>query len=277
MPLTLIWKGSTTLPVNGESLRPDEFAGLSAGQVARHPLLVGNTGGQVGDLFAVSGDPGDRILVIEGDLSHVSRIGREMSAGSMVIRGDVGVGLGQGMRGGSIEGYGSVGDSAGMGMRGGTLRIRGNSGNNLGGCESGARIGMRGGVILVEGDAGHDAGHVMRRGFIAVSGRCGDGLGRGLIAGSVFAFGAVGSAIGLGMKRGSIALFGSESPRIGPGFAPSGHDRPTFVTIYLKTLRNWGFAVPDVAFAGTMARYNGDRAERGQGEFLVATPEDSRA
>lgn len=268
MPLTLRWKGSSNLPVEGESLRPDGFAGLSADEVARHPLLVGNTEAQVGDLFGVSGNC-DGAIILEGDLRHVNRIGRGMSGGSIAIRGDVGAGLGQGMLGGSIALDGSAGDSAGMGMRGGILRIRGTAGDSLGGCEPGARLGMRGGVILLDGDAGQDAGHVMRRGLIAVSGRCGDGLGRGLIAGSLFAFGAVGTSLGLGMKRGTIALLGSDPPNLGPGFAPSGRDRPTFVTIYLKSLREWGFPVAQTAFAGTMMRYNGDRGERGQGEVLV--------
>ena len=89
-----------------------------------------------------------------------------------------------------------------------------------------------------------------------------------MVAGSLFAFGEVGASIGTGMKRGTIALFGSGSPRIGPGFAASGRDRPTFVTIYLRQLREWGFPVPEAAFAGTLSRYNGDRAERGQGEIL---------
>ncbi len=271
MPLTMRWKGSTSLPVEGESLRPDGFAGLSSAEVAVRHLLVGNAEAEIGDLFEVSGDCGDGTIILEGDLRHVNRIGRGMSGGSIAIRGSVGVGLGQGMLGGAVALDGLAGDSAGMGMRGGILRIRGSAGDNLGGCEPGARLGMRGGVILLDGDAGHDAGHVMRRGSIAVSGRCGDGLGRGLVAGSLFAFGAAGSSIGLGMKRGTIALFGSDPPQIGPGFAPSGRDRPTFVTIYLRRLRECGFPVAQVAFAGTMTRYNGDRTERGQGEILVAT------
>lgn len=272
MSLTLRWKGATNLPVEGESLRPDGFAGLTTHEVAGRHLLVGHTEVEVGDLFAVSGDARDGAMLLEGDMRHISRIGRGMSGGSLAIQGTVGTGLGQGMLGGSITLDGSAEDSTGMGMRGGILRIRGTAGNNIGGCEPGARLGMRGGVILLDGDAGHDAGHMMRRGLIAVSGRCGDGFGRGLVAGSLFAFGSVGTSLGLGMKRGTIALFGADHPQIGPGFTPSGRDRPTFVTIYLKRLGEWGFPVAQRAFVGTMTRYNGDRAERGQGEVLVAMP-----
>ena len=70
------------------------------------------------------------------------------------------------------------------------------------------------------------------------------------------------------MKRGTLALFGP-SPRLLPTFAASGRDRPPFLTVYLRKLREWGVPVPDPAFSGPVLRYNGDRAERGQGEILL--------
>jgi formylmethanofuran dehydrogenase subunit C len=112
----------------------------------------------------------------------------------------------------------------------------------------------------------------MRRGLIAVRGGLGVGAGRWTIAGSLFAFGQVGPMVGMGMKRGTIALFGQAdppNPGLLPTFAPSGRDRPPFLTIYLKQLVAWGFDVPAAVFSGTVTRYNGDRADRGQGEILV--------
>lgn len=271
MPLTLRWNGSTTLQVEGEALRPEAMAGLSSAEIMRVRMAVGNGSAELGELFAVEGDAGDGRVRLEGDLSHVRRIGRGMASGGIEVRGDVGPGLGSGMSGGAIVVEGRAGDSAGAAMRGGVIRIRGAAGDNLGGAEPGARLGMREGVILVEGTVGHGAGLAMRRGLIAVSDAAGDGLGRGMVAGSVFAFGPVGIGAGAGMKRGTIALFGPDPPRIGPTFAASGRDRPPFLTIYLKKLREWGFPVPEAAFAGLVARYNGDRAERGQGEILVGT------
>ncbi|MDB5352851.1 MAG: formylmethanofuran dehydrogenase subunit [Planctomycetota bacterium] len=269
MPLILRWKESTALPVAGEGLGPDAFATLSIGEVARLSLPVGNGSAEVGDLFAIEGETGDGRLALEGDLRSVRRIGREMASGELTIFGDVGPGLGQGMSGGIMRVHGLVGDSAGAGMRGGMIRIHGSAGNNLGGSLPGARSGMREGVILVDGNIGHDAGLAMRRGVIAVIGNAGDGLGRAMIAGSIFSFGSVGIGLGSGMKRGTLALFGDAMPRIGPTFAASGRDRPPFLTIYLRKLAEWGVPVPEVAFSGTMRRYNGDRAERGQGEILV--------
>jgi formylmethanofuran dehydrogenase subunit C len=269
VPLTLHWNGSTTLPVEGESLRPETFVGISADSIAHQTILVGNAKAAFGELFTISGTV-DGSLILEGDLTHIRRIGRGMKSGSITIHGDCGGGLGQGMLGGEILVEGSVGPSACMGMRGGLVRIRGSAGDNLGGSEPGARLGMRDGVILVDGNIGPDAGLAMRRGLIAVQGNVGDGLGRGMVAGSIFAFADVGSGMGRGMKRGSIVLFGNSTPQLGPGFWPSGRDRPTFLTIALSKLRALGFPVPGSAFVGLCSRYNGDRAEGGQGEVLVA-------
>lgn len=270
MPLTLTWTASTTLPVEGGSLRPDVLT-AGASDAARTPIRVGNATAELGDLFRVEGDGSDGALVLAGDLRSVRRIGRGMVSGSLTVRGDVGPGLGQGMHGGRVEVFGSAGDSAGMGIRGGLLHIHGAAGDNLGGSEPGARLGMREGVILTDGPVGRDAGLSMRRGLIAVRGECGDGLGRAMVAGSIFAFGSTGFGTGSGMKRGSIVLFGGGSPRIPPTFSASGRDRPTFLTIYLRRLREWGFGIPEGCLSGApLARYNGDRAERGQGEILVA-------
>lgn len=268
MPLTLTWKGTTRLPIQGDILRPDSLAGHTPGSAAHVMIPMGNTQVPLGDLFAVKGSIEDSSLILEGDLRSVKRVARGMNGGSILVRGNCGESLGQGMHSGSIVVEGSAGDSCGMGMRGGVIHIKGSTGNNLGGSEPGARLGMRDGMIVVEGSIGNDAGLAMRRGLIAVLGDCGDTPGRGMIAGSIFLFGSVGIHAGLGMKRGTIAMFGG-TPKLAPGFASGGDDRPTFLTIYLKRLRELGFPVPIAAFAGSLARYNGDRAEGGQGEILA--------
>jgi formylmethanofuran dehydrogenase subunit C len=93
-----------------------------------------------------------------------------------------------------------------------------------------------------------------------------------MIAGSIFTFGHVGESAGMMMKRGTIAMFGldrPDDPPLLPTFFRSGQFRPHFLTIYLKQLVEWGFPIPTAMFAGPLARYNGDLAERGQGEILV--------
>ncbi len=272
MPMTLRWLQATSLAVEAECLRPETMSALSAVEAARLPVWLGNAEAELGDLFRVEGSAEDGRLVLEGNLTHVRRIGQGMGSGSVTIRGDVGSHLGAGMTGGTIDVEGKVGDWAGAEMRGGKIAIRGEAGDGLGGAYPGSRQGMRDGLILVEGDIGHDAGLAMRRGLIAVSGRSGDDLGRAMIAGSIFAFGPLGSRVGAGMRRGTLALFGvpdPSDPGLLPTFAASGRYRPPVLTLYLKRLREWGFPVPDPAFSGAFLRYNGDLIEHGRGEVLV--------
>ena len=272
MPLTLRWKDATRLPVEAETLRPDALMGLSAEEIARMRLPLGNTSAEVGELFTVQGIPDDGHLVFEGNLRPVRGIGAGMASGRITVTGEVGPRAGLAMSGGELLIDGSAGVWAGAEMTGGFLRITGDAADGLGSALPGSRVGMREGVILVNGSVGEEAGLAMRRGLIAVRGRAGLGLGRAMVAGSVFAFGPVADLAGMGMKRGTIALFGLNDPtdpNLLPTFAPSGRERPPFLTIYLKQLRAWGFNVPDAVFSGQFARYNGDRAEGGQGEVLV--------
>src|SRR5205085_2345838 len=78
MPLTLVWKSSTTLTVDAEALRPDALRGLSGLEVARLRVPVGNGSREVGELFRVDGDCGDSRLVAEGDLTRLRRLGAGM-------------------------------------------------------------------------------------------------------------------------------------------------------------------------------------------------------
>ncbi|WP_406697029.1 formylmethanofuran dehydrogenase subunit C [Singulisphaera sp. Ch08] len=277
MALNLRWRATTSLTVEAEGLAPETLSSMSAAEVRRRKVSLGNSEVELGELFEIEGSAEDGHLTLEGDLRQVDRLGEGMSTGTLTIRGDVGAELGAEMTGGRIDVDGHVGDWAGAEMRGGVLRIRGGAGRSLGSAYPGSRLGMRDGIILVEGTIGDDAGLAMRRGLIAVTGSAGEGLGRGMIAGSIFAFGPVGGFPGAGMKRGTLAFFAGEDVserRLLPTFAPSGRSRPPFLSVYLRQLRTWGFPVPDTAFSGPLERYNGDLAERGQGEIWV---EPSRA
>jgi formylmethanofuran dehydrogenase subunit C len=271
MPLVLTWNDATRLPVEADGLRPEVLAGLSVLDVSRLRLPLGNTSVEVGELFHVEGTTADGHLIMEGDLRCVRAVGAGMRAGAITVRGDVGARVGLGMSGGWLVVEGSAGAWAGAEMAGGLLQIVGDAGSGLGSALPGSRRGMTEGVILVGGSAGDDVGVAMRRGFIAVRGRVGQGAGRWMIAGSLFAFGAVGPMLGLGMRRGTIALFGqtAETSVVLPTFVRSGRDRPPVLTIYLRHLVGWGFDVPAAVFSGRLTRYNGDRADRGQGEVLV--------
>jgi formylmethanofuran dehydrogenase subunit C len=268
MPLTLTWLAATRLPNEANALRPDRLAGLTANEVARVRIPVGNTTAAVGELFRIEAKGDDGRLVLRGDLRGTRRIGQGMTAGELLVEGDAGDHVGAGMSGGTIEVRGSVGHGAGAAMRGGLLRIAGGAGDGLGAARPGERLGMREGVILVEGPVGTDAGLAMRRGLIAVRGAAGAGLGRDMVAGSIFAFGPVGRLVGAGMKRGTIALFHPEFPPLLPTFRLACRYRPPFLAVYLRRLAAWGFAVPELTPSAAFERYNGDLLSLGKGEIL---------
>jgi len=272
MSLTLTWRGGTTFPVDGSVLRPETFLDSPADQVSRTRLAVGNTAMELGELFCVQGTRGDERLTVEGDLNHVHGLGREMSRGHMLIRGNVGPGLGAEMTGGTIEVDGSAGDWAGAEMRGGLITIRGSAGSFLGAAYPGSRLGMRDGAILVEGSTGDDAGLLMRRGLIAIRGSAGAGVGRSMIAGTVIVLGPPGGRIGAGMKRGTLVLPSLPRPpeeHLLPTFARAGRFRAPFLTLYCQQLGAWGFSVPQAVSTAYLDRYNGDMVVGGRGEILA--------
>lgn len=272
MSLTLTWTSARALAIDATILRPESFLGQSPAQVGRTWIPAGNEKIQVGELFRIEGDAGDDRLTLEGDLIHLHKLGRGMTRGLLLARGDVGALAGAEMQGGTVQIEGSAGDWAGAEMRGGTLRIAGNAGSYLGAAYPGSRLGMREGVILVEGAAGDDAGVLMRRGLIAIRGNAGAGLGRAMIAGTVLALGTVGRYVGAGMKRGTILLPGLDRPAdevLLPSFPRAGRFAFPYVTLYYNQLAEWGFPVPAAMSSPELERYNGDLVAGGQGEILV--------
>jgi formylmethanofuran dehydrogenase subunit C len=152
-------------------------------------------------------------------------------------------------------------------MRGGRIHVHGNAGHLVGAAYRGSRVGMRGGVILVDGRAGNEVGSAMRRGLIAVGGDTGDFTGVSLIAGTIFVFGQPGIRTGAGMKRGTIGVFGGR-PALLPTFRFDCVYRPVFLSLYLRQLRAWGFALADGYLQGFYERYSGDLVSLGKGEIL---------
>ncbi len=267
-PTLLQPKAPLTLPVEADCITPDRFIGLSSREVAALRVLCGRRWLVLGDLFTVTGD-GAAEIVLEGDLSHIKRIGQGMTRGRITIHGDVGLHLGTQMSGGEIVVQGNVGAWAGAQMSGGTIRVYGNAGPLLGGTYPGEVRGMSGGAIVVQGDAGSRAGERMRRGLIAVQGNAGEFAGACMIAGSLFVCGKLGAWAGAGMKRGSIIALGGLGTELLPTFHYACRYRPTFLPLYLRQLQAWGLAVAQEQVGGLYHRYVGDITTVGKGEILV--------
>ena len=265
--LTLRYHGATRIPVEAECITPDNLAGKTIAEIAALPVQHGNAPAPLGEFFDVEGDAGDGEIVVEGDCGRVKHLGAGMTRGRLTVHGDVGMHLGAEMTGGEIVVHGNAGDWVGAEMRGGRIHLHGNAGSHAGGAYRG-EVGMRGGVLLIDGNAGDEVGSRMRRGLIAVGGAVGDFPGASLIAGSLFLFGPMGGRPGAGMKRGTIACLGAK-PDLLPTFRPACTYAPVFLSLYLRQLRAWGFAVEERFLTGSWRRYCGDLVSLGKGEVLV--------
>jgi formylmethanofuran dehydrogenase subunit C len=256
------------LPVEAEAISPDRFIGLTQAEVGALSVLRGRRQATISDLFEVKGDGAAEIL-LEGDLSHVKRIGEGMTQGRITIDGNSGMHLGAHMCGGEIVVHGNAAGWAGAHMAGGALHIDGDAGPMLGGAYTGERRGMRGGVIVVRGNTGIRAGERMRRGLIIVGGDAAEFAGTRMIAGSILVFGQLGARSGAGMKRGTIVTWGGPTEELLPTFRYACVYQPAFMRYYLRRLQAWGLPVADEQVAGFYRRYVGDINTIGKGEILV--------
>ncbi len=267
--LTLRYQSTTTIPVEAECIRADTLAAKSLAEIERLAVQHGNASAPLAEFFAVSGDPNDETVVIEGDCRRVKWLGAGMTRGRLEVRGEAGMHLGAEMEGGEIVVHGNAADWVGAEMRGGRIHVHGHAGHLAGGGYRGSRLGMRGGVILIDGDAGNEIGGTMRRGLIAVGGAVGDFAGVSQIAGTVLVFGRPGIRVGAGMKRGTVALFGpADAFQPLASFRLACEYRPQFLRLYLRRLAEWGFPVREDYARGTFRRYNGDLVALGKGEIL---------
>jgi formylmethanofuran dehydrogenase subunit C len=260
-------KEPTTVPIEADSICPDNFSGRNEEEIAALPAFYGRRKVTLGELFEVEGEKSDTI-VVEGDLRHVKKIGQRMTRGRIIVQGDVGMHLGAYMRGGEITVEGNAGDWAGAHMQGGRIWIRGNAGHLLGAAYRGEKRGVNRGVIVVEGNAGREVGAQMRRGLIVVLGDVGDFAGAKMIAGTILVSGRLGARAGAGMKRGTIVAL-ADHVELLPTFRYSCRYQPIFLRYYLRRLQEWGMSVGDEYVEGFYHRYHGDITALGKGEILI--------
>lgn len=273
MTLTLSLRTSPPARVWAAGLTPERLHGLDASGVAALTVRCGRRSLAVGELFDVSGTPGDRVT-LAGDLGRIDGIGAAMSSGRILVEGPCGAHCAAHMTGGEIEVRGDAGAWAGRELAGGLVRISGDAGARLGAAYPGGRVGMTGGEIIVSGDAGEEAGAGMRRGLVAVGGRTGNGAGLRMLAGTVIALGGIGAEAGLGNKRGSLVSGQATEPL--PSYAFATRFRPPALRLQLRRALALGLAVDDRFVDGTWARWSGDGTELGRGELLIFDPEERR-
>jgi len=267
MPLRLIHKAAAGAAIELDGILPAAVRGRPLAEIERLPIWWGNTQVPLAELFGVSGQADDGI-VLAGDLTGVDGIGRGLEQGWLRIAGPAGHHLGASMTGGEIHVEGPAGDWAGAEMRGGTINIAASAGDYLGGAYHGSPRGMTGGTILVGGQAGDQAARTMRRGLIAVRGNVGAFAGLDMVAGSLLVFGGCGPAAAAGMRRGTLAVFGPAGPLL-PSFRPGSVCQFQFMRLYLRHLQTLGWSVPDACLEARFRIHHGDLLNGGRGEVLL--------
>lgn len=264
---TLTLKEPPRAQIDLSSLTPERLAGKSEQEIAALELNAGNRRLRVADLFNVSGDEADSI-VIENSCDKLTRIGAGMRRGNISVRGDVGAYLGYGMRGGNLTLEGNAGGFAACAMIGGFMRILGNCGDFVGAALPGERRGMRGGTVIVHGSAGDRVGDFMRRGAILIENDAGDYCGSRMIAGTVAVLGEIGESAGWAMQRGTLLLAKSTRPLLST-FNDCGTHELNFLPLLLRSWRGLPGRFGSLELGSRVRRYMGDVANGGKGEILV--------
>lgn len=170
-------KKPNKIPIEAESINPDNFAGKNEAEIKAFLVLYGNGQCHLGEFFNVNVEGSDSAentrIIFEGDVSRVKRIGQDMTAGEIEINGNVDMHCGFGMKGGKIVINGNADSWLGCEMTGGEIILNGNASYYVGSGYRGESCGMRGGRITVNGDARDYLGEHMCGGEIYVKGNVG--------------------------------------------------------------------------------------------------------
>lgn len=265
--LTFTLKQEPAQRVDLSPLVCQNLAGLSLAQIAALELHCGKRKLRVDELFDVSGDDAQNI-VIKNSSAKLDYIGKELSDGKITVEGNAGAYLGLGLKYGAIIVNGNAGLFAACEMKKGTIQINGNTGDFLGAALPGNKMGMKGGTVLVKGNAGERVGDHMRRGVILIEGNAGDYCGSRMTAGTIAVMGKTGRFTGYAMRRGTLLLW--NQPELPATFNDCGSHTLAFLPMLFASFKGFDskFAAPSAAF-NRVRRYGGDMAEMGRGEVLV--------
>lgn len=267
-PLTFTLKEKLTQRVDLSSLIPDELDGKPLEKIRKIKLAAGKKNVALDSLFEINGTDTQNI-VIKKSSDLLDSIGRNMTTGSIDVRGPVGDRLGQEMAGGSISVKGNAGDWPGTAMKGGRIEISGNAGNFVGGALPGQQQGLKNGMIHIRGNVGDRMGDRMRRGMIVVEGDAGAYTGSRMTAGTIMICGEAGENTGFSMKRGTIILTGKPKG-MSATFNHCGVFELAFLKLIFNSLANSSRHLKELKhYSAWTERYAGDLAMDGQGELLI--------
>ncbi len=267
-PLTFTLKEKLTHRLDLSDLIPNELGNKSLAKIKKIKIYVGKKRIDVEKIFDLDGTDTQNIIFKKAN-DLFDSVGRNMTQGSIEVRGSVGDRLGQDMNGGTILVKGNADDWVGTGMRKGNITIQKNARKFLGGALPGQSHGLRGGQIHVCGDVADRAGDKMRRGMIVIEGNTGDYAGSKMIAGTIMICGQTGKNVGFAMKRGTIIL-----NAVPEGIPATFNDCGTFELAFLKlifnSLANSSRRLKELkTYSSWATRYAGDLGIDGKGELLI--------
>ncbi len=248
------------------TLTPKVLASTPLADVLKLNVGTTKSGVKLGDVFTVSGKPGDTII-IEGSTNKLDFVGTDLEHGSVIVEGDVGVGAGRNMRSGRLDIRGDAGALLGSGIGGGEIYVKGSAGSQVGGLTPGDKFGMTGGLIVIDGQAGDRAGDRMRRGTIFIRGKCGSFAGSRMVGGTIWTELGFGADPGMLLRRGT--LIGPSVDQFLPTFVDAGRHDLVILPILSRYLREKLGPKAPKALPGIVRKYAGDLATVGKGEILI--------
>jgi formylmethanofuran dehydrogenase subunit C len=269
---TLRVKTAPGFRVDASSLLPAAIAGLALADIPWLMLPAANETVAVGDLFDVSRS--DRssgaapTLVIEGAGAWLDRVGAQLDAGRLVVRGAAGDYAGLRMTGGTLAIEGDAGGFVGCEMRGGRLEVSGSCGDFAAGALPGDMEGMTGGTLTIGGHAGARLADRMRRGLVLVGGDAGPYAASRLVAGTVGIAGTAGPHCAYAMRRGTL-LLAREPASLPPTFSAGGRGFEVFWALLARALEH-EMAPFSQWRTPPRTRLTGDLAVDGRGELFIA-------
>lgn len=253
-------------PIDARPLTPDRLADLDRSSVSRLPVRVGRQTLPLGELFRVSGTPGERIE-FSGHTQLIDFIAAEMQRGTIVVDGDAGLLTASQLKGGTVHIMGSSGAGTASAMRGGMLTVDGDAADDCAAALGAETLGMRGGVFVVHGNAGRRFAARMRRGTAIVVGAIGDDACSQMVAGTVVGLAGFAARPALGMRRGTLVTRSMPEP------FPAWFSTPErYVSSFSRMLvQMLGDLLPanSPAMASDFERSLGDLSVGGQGELLI--------
>ncbi len=273
---------SERIPFNVAAISPNNLAGKALTKINKMKIWKGNRSIRLDKAFEVTGktakSPDKVEIVVQGDIPQFRHLGRDMTTGKIVVKGNVGMHLGARMRGGYIEVNGNADHWLGAEMTGGAIRITGNVGDKAASSYLGSRYGMNGGSLYIMGNAGHELGMGMRRGIIIVNGDTESYTGTRMLAGTIIVRGQLGERAGAAMNyKGTIIALGKALPLLPTHLFNGEYSDMIILRLLMDAIEK---EIPGVSFTekervGPYLRFTGDFGSGGRGELLLFKPKNS--